>query len=294
VPFSTSVNTQSSTNVETSNAVSLSRRSASSQSDREAVELVDLRFGPTLKATQKAKAPKVQPGTYITVTSQNSAPTLAKVSTRLRTGVAESFTFRGSQPTPMRNRGLALFGQSQDSVNISKQLEAQERKPQVKVDVYGKEYIIPNPLRDHYDVEERLSGVLYDEIPGNDKYVQKIVDATGLKPKNIKKYEKHVFVNEHQLDSYGKVTVGRFDPNLDQALAWIRLENNKGTKEDLEWMKHEVAERHHERKFNSGYTAAHRRAEQKYRGLPWGIDRETGTGAILVGIRVPPNAGPRI
>jgi hypothetical protein len=68
VPFSTSVNTQSSTNVETSNAVSLSRRSASSQSDREAVELVDLRFGPTLKTTQKAKAPKVQPGTYITVT----------------------------------------------------------------------------------------------------------------------------------------------------------------------------------------------------------------------------------
>jgi hypothetical protein len=51
-----------------------------------------------------------------------------------------------------------------------------------------------------------------------------------------------------------KLNINRFDPNLQQALAWKRLETGTHTQDDITWIKHECAERHHELKYDSGYS----------------------------------------
>ena len=61
----------------------------------------------------------------------------------------------------------------------------------------------------------------------------------------------------------------RFDAALDQALAWKRLETGTHIQDDVTWIKHECAERHHELKYDSGYTEAHERAQSRYDGYPW-------------------------
>jgi len=52
-------------------------------------------------------------------------------------------------------------------------------------------------------------------------------------------------------------------------LAWERLEDGIYLPEDIEWLKHEFAEKHHKLKFNSGYSAAHNRAQKRYNDNPW-------------------------
>lgn len=61
----------------------------------------------------------------------------------------------------------------------------------------------------------------------------------------------------------------RFDATLEQALAWKRIEAGIHTQDDIEWIKHECAERHHELKYDSGYSEAHERAQSRYDGYPW-------------------------
>lgn len=61
----------------------------------------------------------------------------------------------------------------------------------------------------------------------------------------------------------------RFDPNLQQALAWLRLESGTHTPNDVSWVKHEGAEQHHELKYNSGYSEAHNGAQSIADGDPW-------------------------
>ena len=60
-----------------------------------------------------------------------------------------------------------------------------------------------------------------------------------------------------------------FDPDLQQALAWKRLETGTHTEDDITWIKHECAERHHELKYGSGYNEAHNRAQSRFDGAPW-------------------------
>ncbi len=60
-----------------------------------------------------------------------------------------------------------------------------------------------------------------------------------------------------------------FDPNLQQGLAWKRLETRTHTQDDVTWIKHECAERHHELKYASGYNEAHNRAQTRFDGAPW-------------------------
>ena len=53
---------------------------------------------------------------------------------------------------------------------------------------------------------------------------------------------------------------------MNQFLAWERLKDGIYLPEDIEWLKHEFAERHHEVKFDSGYSVAHERAQKRYMG----------------------------
>ena len=55
--------------------------------------------------------------------------------------------------------------------------------------------------------------------------------------------------------------------------AWKRLETGTFTQDDVTWIKHECAERHHELNYDSGYTEAHERAQSRYDGYPWDKSR---------------------
>ena len=121
---------------------------------------------------------------------------------------------------------------------------------------------------------------MYDNIRSDTNDVALIADKTGLKEKNIKNND------EHRLDRHGPEEIKKFDPYLEQSLAWERLKDGKGTEQDMEWLKHETAERHHEKKFNTTYTPAHDRAQAIHDGHPW--DPETGTGMIVLRLRQPP------
>lgn len=61
----------------------------------------------------------------------------------------------------------------------------------------------------------------------------------------------------------------RFDPSLEQALAWKRLETGIHTQKDVTWMKHECLERHYELTYHSGYNEAHEYAQTPFDGYPW-------------------------
>ena len=90
---------------------------------------------------------------------------------------------------------------------------------------------------------------------------------------NIQKVKDHVFFDEHRLDRYVDMGIPaetrRFDSDLNQALAWKRMESGIHSADDITWLKHETAERWYERKHNSGYSEAHNAAERKWSGNPW-------------------------
>lgn len=61
----------------------------------------------------------------------------------------------------------------------------------------------------------------------------------------------------------------RFDPNLQQALAWLRFINGIATEEDYEWMRHEYVKQKYELENQSNYQEAHEHAQKRYNGHPW-------------------------
>ncbi|MGE8453636.1 MAG: hypothetical protein ACN6OP_24115, partial [Pseudomonadales bacterium] len=114
---------------------------------------------------------------------------------------------------------------------------------------------------------------MYDLIRRSSDDVKAISANTGIKLVNINKVKDHVFYREHLLDMYVEYNIParlqRFDSDLNQAMAWRRLESGEFTKNDITWLKHEMAERWYELRHNSGYNAAHRVAEKKWSGSPW-------------------------
>jgi hypothetical protein len=133
-------------------------------------------------------------------------------------------------------------------------------------------YMFKNPYRQNADeLQFKLAEKIYDSIRECDTDICDIAENLGFKADNIKNVKDHVFYNEHDLDRYGpdEIEHKRFDATLEQALAWKRLETGTYTQDDVTWIKHECAERHHESKYNSGYTEAHERAQSRYEGYPW-------------------------
>jgi hypothetical protein len=116
---------------------------------------------------------------------------------------------------------------------------------------------------------------LYDAIRASSSDVTKISSNTGIKAANIQKVKDHVFLDQHLLDRYVDYGVPsemrRFDSSLSQGDAWLRLESGTHTPKDIEWLKHETAERWFEKKHDSGYSKAHNAAEKRWPGNPWGL-----------------------
>lgn len=152
------------------------------------------------------------------------------------------------------------------------ELDSQKNKKTAVVEIDGKDYAIKDP--EPLNRPDVLAKELYNEIRASDTDVAAIAKNLGYKEKNIRNCKEHIFSRCHYLDRYKneEVEYREFDPDLQQALAWKRLEKGCCTKEDIEWLKHECAENHHEVKFNSGYCEAHERAQKLHDGNPWKDD----------------------
>ena len=118
-----------------------------------------------------------------------------------------------------------------------------------------------------------MTNQLYDEIRESDTYISDITKNLNCKADNIKTIKDHIFNNKHLLDKYASLgeepEYQRFDPNLQQALAWKRLQTNVYTPDDIAWIKHEFAEHHHETKFDAGYSESHARAQSRFDSYSW-------------------------
>ena len=148
----------------------------------------------------------------------------------------------------------------------------------ITIQVADQTYNVKNPYcKKYYEFGELeignqiLADQVYDSIRECDTDICDIAQNLGFKADNIKNVKDHVFYNAHDLDRYGpdQIEHKRFDALLEQALAWKRLEAGIHTQDDIEWLKHECAERHHELKYGSGYSEAHNRAQSRFDGAPW-------------------------
>lgn len=161
---------------------------------------------------------------------------------------------------------------SWDYKEIMRELDRQNSKKTIYVQVGDQIYILKNPYHEGpYELGDKLADQIYESIRESDTDICDIAQNLGFKADNIKNVKDHVFYNEHDLDRYGPDQIERkqFDPNLQQALAWKRLETGTHTQDDVTWIKHECAERHHELKYGSGYNEAHNRAQTRFDGAPW-------------------------
>ena len=161
---------------------------------------------------------------------------------------------------------------SWDYKEVMRELNKQSNKQIITIQVAEQTYNIKNPYGDSaYESSDNLAEQMYDFIRECDTDICDIAQNLGFKADNIKNVKDHVFYNEHDLDRYGpdQIEHKRFDPTLSQALAWKRLEAGIHTQDDVTWIKHECAERHHELKYDSGYSEAHDRAQSRFDGAPW-------------------------
>jgi hypothetical protein len=161
---------------------------------------------------------------------------------------------------------------SWDYKELMRELERQSSKNRIDIQVSGQIYMIKNPDSQSADeLQFVLAEKVYDSIRESDTDISDIASNLGFKADNIKNVKDHVFYNEHDLDRYGpnEIEHKRFDATLEQALSWKRLEAGTHTQDDVTWIKHECAERHHELKYGSGYSEAHNRAQSRYDGYPW-------------------------
>ena len=162
---------------------------------------------------------------------------------------------------------------SWDYVDVMRELDKQSNKKIITIQVPDQIYTIKNPYReDAYELGYKLADQIYDSIRESDTDICDIAKNLGFKADNIKNVKDHVFYNKHYLDRLAPdepVEYRRFDANIQQALAWKRLETGTHTQDDVTWMKHECAERHHELKYGSGYSEAHDQAQSRFDGAPW-------------------------
>jgi hypothetical protein len=162
---------------------------------------------------------------------------------------------------------------SWDYKKVMRELDRQSSKKKVEIEVGDQMYILKNPYReDAYELGYKLADQMYDSIRECDTDICDIAENLGFKADNIKNVKDHVFYNKHYLDRLAPaepVEYRRFDANIQQALAWKRLETGTHTQDDVTWIKHECAERHHELKYGSGYSEAHDQAQSRFDGAPW-------------------------
>lgn len=164
-----------------------------------------------------------------------------------------------------------------DYKNVMQQMESQKGKKKVEVTVGDQKYTLDNPYgMGAEELQDILAEKMYQNNRNNKSDVQQISDKSTLNPKNIDICKEHVFMKKHKLDLYvdlgEPVVEARFDPNLNQALAWERFKEGIPTAADTEWLRHEFIEAKYEIKHDCGYSEAHAHAQARFDGNPWKND----------------------
>ena len=112
--------------------------------------------------------------------------------------------------------------------------------------------------------EKRHAERYYEEVrnrkPGVD--ASKIAKYTDFTEEQAEDIRQHMFIREHDLDN-GRV-LRRFYPDYDQAEAWQRLTEGRGTETDVLMLKHEYFELTQMRTYGYNYEKAHDIANAEY------------------------------
>lgn len=143
-----------------------------------------------------------------------------------------------SQNRATQNAGSEKKEVSSGSWNykeVMRELERQSSRKRIDIQVDDQIYSLKNPYRDRpYELGDKLADQIYNSIRECDTDICDIAENLGFKADNIKNVKDHIFYNEHDLDRYGPDQTERkqFDPNLQQALAWKRLETGTHTQDD--------------------------------------------------------------
>lgn len=98
-------------------------------------------------------------------------------------------------------------------------------------------------------------------IRNGDEDVKLISKNTGFSYNDILNIKNYIMIYEH-LFSDGSIR--KFDPNIDQALAWQRLMENNFMDSDILFLNHELRELKYMQDTNCDYETAHKYATQKY------------------------------
>ncbi|HLD16721.1 MAG TPA: hypothetical protein VJB02_03300 [Coxiellaceae bacterium] len=110
--------------------------------------------------------------------------------------------------------------------------------------------------------------IAYDAIRANKSDVPIIAEKTGIKPSNIEKVKNHLFYERHLLDRYIEYGIPpemrRFDSDIAIVQFWKRLESGAFTSQDIQLLRHEIAEAWYMRRQGPSYTAAHNAAHARY------------------------------
>ena len=118
---------------------------------------------------------------------------------------------------------------SYNYIDVMKKLDKQSSNNSIEIQVGDQIYMFENPYRKNADeLQFKLAEEIYDSIREFDTDICDIAENLGFKADNIQNVKDHVFYQKHELDQY--VSLGeaseykRFDPYIQQALAWKRLE----------------------------------------------------------------------
>ena len=95
----------------------------------------------------------------------------------------------------------------------------------------------------------------------NDDDVKSIVQNTDFTYDDILAIKNHIMIEDHL---FADGSVRKFNPDIDQALAWQRLMEGRASDTDILFLKHELRELEYMQETNCDYETAHAFSTQKY------------------------------
>lgn len=113
-----------------------------------------------------------------------------------------------------------------------------------------------------YEEFDRQAALFYDaRVKDGDADIVAISKNTGLSYDDIVAVKNHIMVEEHH---FSDGTKRKFDPSIDQALAWQRLMKGEQTETDILLLNHELRELRYMQETGCDYETAHAYSSEKY------------------------------
>ena len=176
---------------------------------------------------------------------------------------SEYAEFSKAMDLPQQRERIRVDGRKGVDVSFGKQA-ANDEKPVAKsgesgIIKTGGKITADNYLKaEHY--ENQAKQFYLARVKNNDD-VQLISFNSGFSANEISAIKEHIMVSEHL---FKDGSVRRFDPDIDQALAWQRLMEGNATETDVLLLRHELEELRYLQKHKCDYETAHAYANRRY------------------------------